>query len=64
MHYHMGSQIKTQKSIFEGVKYGFGIYTQLQKIHPNLDTIDIGGGFAFLMKRKSFTPPKEFPVRL
>lgn len=54
MHYHMGSQIKTQKSIFEGVKYAFRIYKQLQKTHPNLDTIDIGGGFGVPYEKKKF----------
>ena len=58
MHYHMGSQIKTQKSIFEGVKYGFNIYTQLQKIHPNLDTLDIGGGFGIPYEKKKFYTAK------
>ena len=58
MHYHMGSQIKTQKSIFEGVKYGFNIYTQLQKTHPNLDTLDIGGGFGIPYEKKKFYTAK------
>jgi arginine decarboxylase len=58
MHYHMGSQIKTQKSILEGVKYGFSIYTQLQKIHPNLDTLDIGGGFGVPYEKKKFYTAK------
>ncbi|MEK7539601.1 MAG: hypothetical protein AAB595_03130 [Patescibacteria group bacterium] len=58
MHYHMGSQIKTQKSIFEGVKYAFGIYAQLQKIHPNLDTLDIGGGFGIPYEKKKFYTAK------
>jgi arginine decarboxylase len=58
MHYHMGSQIKTQKSIFEGVKYGFNIYTQLQKTHPSLDTLDIGGGFGVPYEKKKFYTAK------
>lgn len=58
MHYHMGSQIKTQKSIFEGIKYGFGIYKQLQKMHPNLDTLDIGGGFGIPYEKKKFYTAK------
>ena len=58
MHYHMGSQIKTQKSIFEGVKYGFSIYTQSQKTHPNLDTLDIGGGFGIPYEKKKFYTAK------
>lgn len=58
MHYHMGSQIKTQKSIFEGVKYGFGIYKELQKTHPSLDTLDIGGGFGIPYEKKKFYTAK------
>ncbi|MEK7128390.1 MAG: hypothetical protein AAB933_02420 [Patescibacteria group bacterium] len=58
MHYHMGSQIKTQKSIFEGVKRGFNIYTQLQKTHPSLDTLDIGGGFGVPYEKKKFYTAK------
>ncbi|OGI68357.1 hypothetical protein A2738_00505 [Candidatus Nomurabacteria bacterium RIFCSPHIGHO2_01_FULL_42_15] len=58
MHYHMGSQIKTQKSIFEGVKYGFEIYKQLQKTHPSLDTLDIGGGFGVPYEKKKFYTAK------
>jgi len=58
MHYHMGSQIKTRKSILEGVKHSFGIYTQLQKIHPSLDTLDIGGGFGIPYEKKKFYTAK------
>lgn len=52
MHYHMGSQIKTQKSILGGVKYGFGIYTKLQKKQPSLDTLNIGSGFGLPYEKK------------
>ena len=58
LHYHMGSQIKTQKSILDAVKYAFGIYTQLQKTHPSLDTLDIGGGFGIPYEKKKFYTAK------
>ena len=58
MHYHMGSQIKTQKSILEAVKRGFSIYKELQKTHPNLDTLDIGGGFGISHEKKKFYTAK------
>ena len=64
MHYHTGSDIKTQKSIFEGVKYGFNIYTQLQKIHPNLDTLDIGGGFGIPYEKKKFYTAKGISSKI
>lgn len=58
MHYHLGSQIKTQKSILDGVKHAFSIYVQLQKIHPSLDTLDIGGGFGIPYEKKKFYTAK------
>lgn len=54
----MGSQIKTRKSILEAVKHGFSIYTQLQKTHPSLDTLDIGGGFGISHEKKKFYTAK------
>ncbi|PIZ86243.1 hypothetical protein CO033_02720 [Candidatus Nomurabacteria bacterium CG_4_9_14_0_2_um_filter_32_10] len=58
LHYHLGSQIKTQKSILEGVKHAFTIYLQLQKIYPSLDTLDIGGGFGISHEKKKFYTAK------
>ncbi|HTE48327.1 MAG TPA: hypothetical protein VK675_00260 [Candidatus Paceibacterota bacterium] len=59
MHYHVGSQIKTQKGILEAVKYAFALYAQLQKIHPSLDTLDMGGGFGIPYERKKFYTAKN-----
>jgi arginine decarboxylase len=64
MHYHLGSQIKTQKSILEGVKHAFTIYEQLQKIHPNLDTMDIGGGFGIPYEKKKFYTAKSVSSKI
>ncbi len=58
MHYHLGSQIKTQKSIIDGVKHAFSIYVALQKVHQNLDTMDIGGGFGVPYEKKKFYTAK------
>ena len=58
MHYHMGSQIKTRKSILEAVRHAFGIYVQLQKTHPTLETLDIGGGFGISHEKKKFYTAK------
>ena len=58
LHYHLGSQIKTQKNILEGVKRAFGIYVELQKTHPTLDTLDIGGGFGISHEKKKFYTAK------
>ena len=59
MHYHVGSQIKTQKSIIDAIKHAFGIYVELQKTHTNLDTLDIGGGFGIPYERKKFYTAKN-----
>ncbi|MEX2029033.1 MAG: hypothetical protein WD963_00955 [Candidatus Paceibacterota bacterium] len=64
MHYHIGSQIKTQKSIFDTIKYAFNIYTKLQQIHPSLDTLDIGGGFGIPYERKKFYTAKNVSSRI
>lgn len=58
MHYHLGSQIKTQKSIFEGIKHAFSLYVALQKTHPTLDTLDIGGGLGVPYEKKKFYTAK------
>ncbi|MFA5095345.1 MAG: hypothetical protein WC447_01650 [Candidatus Paceibacterota bacterium] len=64
MHYHLGSQIKTRKSILEGIKYAFSIYVALQKIHPNLDTLDIGGGFGIPYEKKKFYTAKAVSSKI
>ena len=64
MHYHLGSQIKTQKSILEGIKHAFNIYVELQKIHPNLDTLDIGGGFGIPYEKKKFYTAKNVSSKI
>ncbi len=58
LHYHLGSQIKTQKSILDGVKHAFSIYVELQKKNPSLDTLDIGGGFGVPYEKKKFYTAK------
>lgn len=64
MHYHVGSQIKTQKSILDAIKYAFTIYVELQKTHPSLDTLDIGGGFGIPYERKKFYTAKSVSSKI
>lgn len=64
MHYHLGSQIETQKSILEVMKHAFGIYMELQKTHPSLDTLDIGGGFGIPHEKKNFYTAKVVSSRI
>ncbi len=58
LHYHLGSQIKTQKSIFEGIKRAHRVYVELQKTSPTLDTLDIGGGLGVPYEKKKFYTAK------
>ncbi len=58
MHYHMGSQIKTQKSILGGIKYAFGLYVKLQKKQPSLDTLNTGSGFGLPYEKKKYYTAK------
>ena len=60
----MGSQIKTQKSIFDGIKHAFSIYVELQKTHPNLDTLNIGGGFGVPYEKKKFYTAKNVSSKM
>lgn len=64
MHYHAGSQMKSQHSIIDAIKYAFSIYTELQKVHPSLDTIDIGGGFGIPYERKKFYSAKNVSSKI
>lgn len=64
LHYHVGSQIKTQKSIIDSIKYAFAIYVELQKTHPTLDTIDIGGGFGIPYERNKFYTAKNVSSKI
>ena len=58
LHYHLGSQIKTQKSIYEGIKRAFRVYVELQKTNSTLDTLDIGGGLGVPYEKKKFYTAK------
>ena len=64
LHYHLGSQIKTQKSILDGVRYAFSVYAALQKTHPSLDTLDIGGGFGISHEKKKFYTAKAVSSKI
>lgn len=52
LHYHIGSQIELGEDIIRALKEAFGVYAKLRRIHPSLDTIDIGGGFAVPYEKK------------
>jgi arginine decarboxylase len=52
MHYHLGSQIKIENDIINGLKEGFNSYVKIRKQNPSLDTINIGGGFGVPYEKK------------
>ncbi len=64
LHYHLGSQIKTEKSILEGIKHAFNLYVKLQKINPGLDTLDIGGGIGLPYEKKKFYKAKNLSNKI
>src|SRR3989339_1503033 len=45
LHYHMSKQIEYQEDMIAPVKKAMAVYVKLHKKNPNLDMIDIGGGF-------------------
>lgn len=64
LHYHIGSQIETQGSIFATVKEAAELYVKLAKYQPGLDTLDIGGGFGIPYEKKKFYTAKNMASRI
>ncbi len=64
LHYHIGSQVRTQKSLLDAVRRGFSIYAELVKKHPNLDTLDIGGGFSVPYEKKKLYTAKSMSNKI
>lgn len=64
LHYHVGSQITTQKSILATIKRAMGLYVKLSKTHPNLDTFDVGGGFGIPYEKKKFYTAKNMSDKI
>ena len=60
----MGSQMRTQKSIMDALKHGFSIYQELLKTHPNLDTLDIGGGLGVPYEKKKLYTAKSVTSKI
>lgn len=64
LHYHIGSQVRTQTSLLDAVKRGFFVYESLVKKHPNLDTLDIGGGFSLPYEKKKLYTAKTMANKI
>ena len=52
LHYHIGSQINTATSVLKPIEEAMTVYVKLAKNHPNLDTLDVGGGFGVPYEKK------------
>jgi len=52
LHYHVGSQIPHANDMIVALKEGLNIYKKLKQTNPQLDTLDIGGGFAVNYEKK------------
>jgi arginine decarboxylase len=64
LHYHIGSQITIQKSILETLKHAMELYIKLARVHPSLDTIDMGGGFGIPYEKKKFYNAKNMTKQI
>lgn len=64
LHYHIGSQITTAKSILTIIKKAMEIYIKLSQNHPALDTLDVGGGFGVPYEKKKFYTAKNMANRM
>lgn len=64
LHYHIGSQITTQNSILRPIKEAMDLYIKLQKHQPNLDTLDIGGGFGVPYEKRKFYTAKSMANKI
>jgi len=57
LHFHVGSQIGSKRTIFRVVERGSMVYKKLKKKQTNLSILDIGGGFGvpYTKKKKPYT---------
>lgn len=58
LHYHVGSQMTSQKGILNSLKRAMEVYIELAKKNPSLDTLDMGGGFGVNYEKKKFYTAK------
>src|SRR3989338_5314672 len=64
LHYHIGSQITSARSVLKPVEEATALYIKLLKNQPNLDTLDIGGGFGVPYEKKPFYNAKKMSERI
>ena len=60
LHYHISTQNEKMEGFLKPLKRAFSIYAKLKPHHPNLDTINFGGGMAVpYEKNKKITKVKS-----
>lgn len=64
LHYHIGSQINSAISVLKPIEEAMDLYIKMLKIHTNLDTLDIGGGFGVPYEKKPFYNAKEISEKI
>jgi arginine decarboxylase len=64
LHYHIGSQINSASSVIKPIEEAMDLYIKMVKVHTNLDTLDIGGGFGVPYEKKPFYNAKEISERI
>ena len=64
LHYHIGSQIVTGKSVLKPIEEAMNLYIKLVKNQPSLDTLDIGGGFGIPYEKKKFYNAKTMSEKI
>ena len=64
LHYHIGSQINSASSVINPIVEAMDLYVKMVKIHTNLDTLDIGGGFGVPYEKKHFYNSKEISEKI
>ncbi len=52
LHYHIGSQTMDSHDLIAAAKKAAGIYLEIKKLNPSLDTLDIGGGYAIPYEKR------------
>lgn len=64
LHYHIGSQINSASSVIKPIEDAMKLYIKMIKIHNNLDTLDIGGGFGVPYEKKPFYNAREMSEKI
>src|SRR3990167_6828858 len=62
--YHIGSQIMSAGSVIKPIEEAMNVYIKLLKNQPNLDTLDIGGGFGIPYEKKPFYDSKKMSEKI